>query len=87
MYEGETNLWAAVLGRAIDDLYYKEPKDFEALSIENKSKVSHELYWKRQARAWFKSTNDEFNTFQGICLILGLSASKIKEKLCQKGLL
>ena len=84
---GEIKLWAAVLGRAIDDLYIKEPKDFEALSIEYKSKVSHELYWKRQARSWFKSKNDEFNSFYGVCLILGLSASKIKDKLCQKGLL
>ena len=84
---GEITLWAAVLRRAIDDLYIKEPKDFEALSIENKSKISQELYWARQARSWFKSNNDEFNTFHGICLILGLSASKIKDKLCQKGLL
>lgn len=87
MYIGEINLWTAVLGRAIDDLYYKEPKNFAFLSKENKSKVSQELYWKRQARGWFKSKNDQLNTFQGICLILGLSASKIKDKLCQKGLL
>lgn len=84
---GEIKLWAAVLGRAIDDLYIKEPKDFAFLSKENRSKISHELYWKRQARAWFKSKSDEFNTFQSICLILGFSASKIKDKLCQKGLL
>lgn len=87
MYTSEINLWVAVLGRAIDDLYYKEPKDFEALSLCNKSKVSQELYWKRQARAWFKNKNDEFNSFQGVCLILGLSATKIQGKLFQKGLL
>ena len=87
MYTPEINLWAAVLEKAIDDLDYKDPTNFEALSIESKAKVSQELYWKRQARAWFKSKNDEFNTFQGLCLILGLSASKIKGKLYQKGLL
>ena len=87
MYEGETKVWAAVLERAIDDLYYKEPKDFPFLSKENRSKVSKELYWKRQARSWFKSKNDELNTFHGVCRILGFSASKIKDKLCQKGLL
>ena len=48
---GEIRLWVAVLGRAIEDLYIKEPKDFEALSIESKSKISQELYWKRQARS------------------------------------
>ena len=84
---GEIKLWAAVLGGAIDDLYIEEPKDFEALSIEYKSKISHELYWKRQARAWFKSKNDEFNSFYGVCLILGLDAPNIRNKLCQKGLL
>ena len=87
MYNAEIKLWAAVLGRAIDDLYYREPKDLEDCSECNKAKVSKELYWKRQARSWFKSKNDEFNTFQSVCLILGLSASKIKDKLCQKGLL
>ena len=84
---GEIKLWAAVLGRAIDDLYYKEPKDFAFLSKENRSKVSQELYWQRQARAWFKSKNDEFNTFYGVCSILGLDAPNIRKKLCQKGLL
>ena len=83
----EIKLWAAVLGRAIDDLYIKEPKNLENWSECNKAKVNQELYWQRQARTWFKSKNDELNTFQGVCLILGLDAPNIRDKLCQKGLL
>ena len=80
-------LWASVLGKALEDLYYAPPETRENLRMCENSKVTQELYWKNQARAWFKSRSKGFNSFEGICMILGLEASCIRKKLYEKGLL
>jgi hypothetical protein len=80
-------LWASVLERALEDLSYDPPETAESLTTYQDSKVDRELYWKRQAQAWFKSKNKGFNSFEGICLILELEASQIRKKLFEKGLL
>ena len=79
-------LWANVLERAIQDLYYVPPETFDDLTNQN-SQITQELYWKSQAQAWFKSKKNAFNSFEGVCLILGLEPSEIRRKLYEKGLL
>jgi hypothetical protein len=80
-------LWANVLEKALEDLYYEPPEARENFTTCQNSQVDRELYWKRQAQAWFKSKSKEFNSFEGVCLILGLEASGIRKKLFEKGLL
>jgi hypothetical protein len=80
-------LWANVLEKALEDLYYEPPEVREDLTTCQNSQVDRELYWKRQAQAWFKSKSKGFNSFEGVCLILGLEASGIRKKLFEKGLL
>jgi len=80
-------LWARVLQKAIEDLYYEAPKTQEALAMYETRKVDQELYWKMQAQHWFKSKSKGFNSFEGVCPILGLEPSWIRKKLHEKGLL
>ncbi len=80
-------LWASVLEKALEDLYYDPPETQENLTMYQNSQVDQELYWKRQAQQWFKSKSKGFNSFEGICLILGLEPSCIRKKLYEKGLL
>lgn len=80
-------LWVSVLEKALEDLYYDPPEIRENLTTCENSRVTQELYWKNQAQAWFKSRSKGFNSFEGICLILGLEASWIRKKLYQQGLL
>jgi hypothetical protein len=80
-------LWASVLEKALEDLSYDPPETRENLTTYQDSKVNRELYWKRQAQAWFKSRSRGFNSFEGICLILELEASQIRKKLFEKRLL
>jgi hypothetical protein len=80
-------LWANILQRAIEDLYYEPPERTENLTICQDSQMKRELYWKEQAQAWFKSRSNEFNSFEGVCMILGLEPSEIRKKLHEKRLL
>jgi hypothetical protein len=80
-------LWASVLEKAIEDLYYEPPETPEDLSTYENRAVDQELYWKRQAQQWFKSKGKQFNSFEGICVILGLEPSRIRTRLYEKGLL
>jgi len=80
-------LWAAVFEKAIEDLYYYPPESQENLTKYQNSQVDRELYWKRQAQAWFNNKSKEFNSFEGVCLTLGLDHSGIRKKLYEKGLL
>jgi hypothetical protein len=80
-------LWAAVLERAIEDLHYSPPDAREEPTVCEKPRIKQELRWKRQAQAWFKSSDKGFNGFEGVCLILGLEASEVRKKLEKKGLL
>jgi len=82
-----TELWASVLEKAMEDLYYDPPETREDLATCQNSKVDRELYWKNQAQAWFNSKSKGFNSFEGVCLILGLEASCIRKKIYEKGLL
>ena len=79
-------IWANVLERAIQDLYYVAPETVDDLTNQN-SQITQELYWKSQAQAWFKSKKNDFNSFEGVCLILELDPSEIRRKLYEKGLL
>ena len=84
----ELDLWIAVLGRAIDDLYFERPKCFALLSDYQKQKIEQQQYWKRTARAWIKSKDTScFNNFENICLITGFDAEALREKLYNLGLL
>ena len=80
-------LWVAVLEKGLEDLNYNPPETRENLTMYENSKVDQELHWKRQAQAWFKSEDNGFNSFDGVCLILGLEASEIRKRLHKKGLL
>jgi len=80
-------LWAAVLEKALEDLNHNPPETREDLTMYENSKVDQKLHWKRQAQAWFKSEDKGFNSFDGVCLILGLEASEIRKRLHKKGLL
>jgi len=80
-------LWAAVLKKAIEDLHFDPPETRESLTNYQNNQVDWELYWKLQAQGWFKSRGKAFNSFEGICLILGLDASAVRKKLYEKGLL
>jgi hypothetical protein len=80
-------LWAAVLERAIEDLHFSPPEAREELTVYQKREIEQELHWKSQAQAWFKSSDKGFNSFEGICLILGLEASEVRKELENKGLL
>ena len=80
-------LWANILQRAIEDLQYEPPETIENLTNCQDSQIKKELYWKEQAQAWFKSKNNEFNSFEGICMSLGLEPSEIRKKLREEGLL
>jgi len=80
-------LWASVLEKAIEDLYYEPPETQEDLTTYENRVVDKELYWKRQAQQWFKSKSKQFNSFEGICVILGLEPSRIRKRLYEKGLL
>lgn len=80
-------LWASVLQSAIDDLYYNPPETREDLTNYQNAAAVQELYWKRQAQTWFKSKGKGFNSFEGVCLSLGLEPSEIRKKLYEKGLL
>lgn len=80
-------LWASVLQQAIDDLYYDPLETREDLTKPQSTHVGRELYWKGQAQDWFQSRSRAFNSFEGICLILGLEPSCIRKGLYEKGLL
>ena len=80
-------LWAAVLEKALEDLNYSPPDTREDLTMYENSKVDQKLHWKRQAQDWFKSEGKGFNSFDGVCLILGLEACEIRKRLHKKGLL
>ena len=80
-------LWTNILQKAIEDLYYKPPERTENLTVCQDSQIRRELYWKEQAQAWFKSKNNAFNSFEGVCTILELDPSAIREKLHEKRLL
>jgi len=80
-------LWANILQKAIEDLYYKPPETTEKLTVCQDSQIKKELYWKEQAQAWFKSKNNTFNSFEGVCNILGLEPSAIRKKLHEEELL
>jgi hypothetical protein len=80
-------LWASILQKAIKDLYYELPATTEHLTNCQDSQIKRELYWKEQAQAWFKNNSDEFNSFKGVCMILGLDPSEIRKKLHEDGLL
>jgi len=80
-------LWASTLQRAIEDLYYESPETTEHLTICQNTQIKRELYWKEQAQAWFKSKNNAFNSFEGVCMILGLEPSEIRKKLHEERLL
>ena len=80
-------LWARVLQKAIEDLYYKPPKNQESVTMYETRKVDQELYWKRQAQHWCNSKSKGFNSFEDVCLILGLEPSCVRKKLHEEGLL
>jgi len=80
-------LWASILQKAIEDLYYEPPEISENLTNCQNSQIKRELYWKEQAQAWFKNRSDEFNSFEGVCTILGLEPSEIRKKLHEERLL
>ena len=80
-------LWANILQKAIEDLQYEPPETTENITNCQDSQIKRELYWKEQAQAWFKSKNNEFNSFEGICMSLGLEPSEIRKKLHEEGLL
>jgi len=80
-------LWSSILQRAIEDLHYEPPETTENLTICQDSQIKRELYWKEQAQAWFKSKNNAFNSFEGVCTILGLEPSAVREKLQEERLL
>jgi len=80
-------LWANILQRAIEDLYYEPPETTENLPNCKYSQIKRELLWKEQAQAWFKNRSDEFNSFEGVCMILGLEPSEIRKKLHEEELL
>jgi hypothetical protein len=79
-------LWTNVLEKAIQDLYYVPPETVDELTNQN-SHITQELYWKSQAQAWFKSKKNDLNSFEGVCLILGIEPSEIRRELYEKGLL
>jgi hypothetical protein len=80
-------LWANVLEKALEDLYYEPPEARENFTTCQNSQVDRELYWKRQAQAWFKGKIKGSNSLEGVCLFLGLEAPWIKKKPYEKGLL
>jgi len=80
-------LWASILQKAIEDLYYEPHETSENLTNCQNSQIKRELYRKEQAQAWFKNKNNEFNSFEGVCMILGLEPSEIRKKLHKEGLL
>ena len=80
-------LRASILQKAIEDLYYEPPETTENLTNCQDSQIKRELYWKEQAQAWFKNTNNEFNSFEGVCIILELEPSEIRKKLHEERLL
>jgi hypothetical protein len=81
------NLWACVLERAIEDLHYDPPQAPDAITGCRQSEVKRELYWKRQAQAWIRSERRDFNSFEGVCVILGLEPAEVRKKLYRKSLL
>lgn len=62
MSDPEINLWAAVLGRAIDDLCYKKKRLNET-----------QEYWRNRALLWFNNVKrTDPGSFQWVCVVLGL---------------
>ena len=80
-------LWAHILQKAIEDLYYQPPETTNSLTKCQDSQIKREIYWKEQAKEWFKNTNNDFNSFEGVCMILGLEPSEIRKKLNEERLL
>ena len=76
---GERSLWAAVLMQAIDDL---DPT-YEAAGWDN-PKVNR-IRIIKSAIHWFKSSNNSFNSFIGICEAFGICPDKARRKLLNGG--
>jgi len=67
-FHDERSLWVAVLAQAVNDL---TPKFDE-------SNTGHLERVRQEAVNWFKSPYDGFNSFLGICDLLGLNPDKTR---------
>jgi len=74
-YQPELNLWAAVFGRALDELNYKGKKPIELIA-------------KRQAKTWFKSDRDNgLGSFVSLCHLFNIDKEKVRKRLITIGAL